>query len=131
MVPLPFPLLLIIPAVAMDLVLRRTGGATGWGRVAVALLLSAVFLAVFVPVQWFFSEFMISPRADNWFFAGNRIWSYGSSVGEWTTRFWRVNPASADANLLTIRALVVALALGAAASWLGLLLGGWMRKVRR
>jgi hypothetical protein len=131
MVPLPFPLLLIFPAVAVDLVLRWCGGATGWRRVAAALLLAAVFLAIFVPVQWFFSEFMISPRADNWFFAGNRVWSYGSTRGEWTTRFWRVNPAGADANLLTLRALLVALTLGAATSWLGLLLGGWMRKVRR
>ena len=131
MVPPPFPLLLILPALVIDLVLRQVGAATGWKRVALALVLGAVFLAVFVPVQWFFAKFLISPQADNWFFVGNRVWSYGNQLGDWTTRFWRVNPSDSDANLLTLPAMSVAWALAAATSWLGLLLGGWMRKVQR
>ncbi len=131
MVPPPFPVLLILPAIAIDLILLRAGNATGWRRLALAFVLGAVFLAIFIPVQWFFSRFMISPHADNWFFAGNRIWSYGNHLGEWTTRFWRVNPANPNADLLTFRALVICWVLASGASWLGLLLGGWMRKVRR
>jgi hypothetical protein len=131
MVPPPFPLLLIFPALAIDLVLRQAGEATGWKRLVVALVLGAVFLAVFVPVQWFFAKFLISPRADNWFFVGNRVWSYGNQLGDWTTQFWRVNPSSSDANLLTLSAISFAWALAATTSWLGLLLGGWMRKVQR
>jgi hypothetical protein len=130
-VPPPFPLLLILPALVIDLVLRQVGAATGWKRVALALVLGAVFLAVFVPVQWFFAKFLISPQADNWFFVGNRVWSYGNQLGDWTTRFWRVNPSDSDANLLTLPAMSIAWALAAATSWLGLLLGGWMRKVQR
>ena len=83
MVPLPFPLLLIFPAMALDLLLRPLGGATGWRRAALAVLLGAVFLAVFIPVQWYFSQFLISPHADNWFFVGNRVWGYGSGLGDW------------------------------------------------
>ena len=131
MVPPPFPLLLIFPALAIDLVLRQAGEATGWKRLAVALVLGVVFLAVFVPVQWFFAKFLISPQADNWFFVGNRVWSYGNQLGDWTTQFWRVNPSSSDANLLTLPAISLAWALAAMTSWLGLLLGGWMRKVQR
>jgi hypothetical protein len=131
MVPPPFPLLLILPALAIDLVLRQAGAAAGWKRMVLALVLSAVFLAVFVPVQWFFAKFLISPQADNWFFVGNRVWSYGNQLGDWTTRFWRVNPSDSDANLLTLSAMSLAWALAAATSWLGLLLGGWMRKVQR
>jgi hypothetical protein len=131
MVPLPFPLLLVFPALAMDIILRQMGGATGWRRVAVALFLAVIFLAVFVPVQWFFAQFMISPRADNWFFAGNRIWGYGTNVGKWATQFWRVDPSKLDANLLSFRSLAIAAVWAALASWLGLLLGGWMRKVQR
>jgi hypothetical protein len=131
MVPPPFPLLLIFPAVAIDLILRLAGGATGWKRVALALVLGAIFLAVFIPVQWFFARFLISPHADNWFFVGNRVWSYGNKLGDWNTQFWRVNPSDSDANLLTIPALGLCLALAAVTSWLGLLLGGWMRKVQR
>jgi hypothetical protein len=131
MVPPPFPLLLIFPALAIDLVLRQAGEATSWKRLALALVLGVVFLAVFVPVQWFFAKFLISPQADNWFFVGNRVWSYGTQLGGWNTQFWRVNPSSSDVNLLTLPAIFLAWALAAATSWLGLLLGGWMRKVQR
>jgi hypothetical protein len=131
MVPEPFPLLLVFPALAIDLILMKAGGATGWKRVALALVLGAVFLAVFLPVQWVFAKFLLSPHANNWFFAGNRVWSYGDRLGDWTTQFWRVNPSSSDANLLTLSALAVAWGFAAFTSWLGLLLGGWMRKVQR
>jgi hypothetical protein len=131
MVALPFPLLLVFPAAAIDLALRKSGGVGGLRRMALALLLGALFLAVFVPVQWCFAQFLLSPHAENWFFAGNRVWGYGNSVGEWTTRFWRTNPTSPGADLVTVRTLAVCWALASATSWLGLLLGGWMRKVRR
>jgi hypothetical protein len=131
MVPPPFPLLLIFPALAIDLVLRRADGMTGWKAIVMALVLGAAFLAVFIPTQWFFAEFLLSPQAENWFFAGNRVWSYGNQLGNQNLHFWRVDPQSNDANLLTISALIFAWALAAASSWLGLGLGGWMRKVQR
>jgi hypothetical protein len=131
MVPLPFPLLLIFPAAAVDLILRRAGEATGWRRAALALVLGAVFLAVFVPAQWFFAMFLLSPQANNWFFAGDRVWSYSNHLGSWTTEFWRVDPSKSDADLLTISALALSWIAAAGSSWLGLLLGGWMRKVQR
>ena len=126
MVPPPFPLLLIFPALAIDLVLRKAGPASGWRRLGLALVLGAAFLAVFLPVQWFFSEFLLSPHAENWFFAGNRVWDYGSSLGDWTTRFWGGQRITA----LTFP-LAFSWALASLTSWLGLLLGGWMRKVQR
>jgi len=131
MVAPPFPLLLVVPAIAMDLVLRWFGNATGWNRVVLAFALAALFLAIFIPTQWFFARFLISPGADNWFFAGDRIWSYGSYLGEWTKRFWRVNPGDSDPSLLTVRAVAFTWLLASVSSWLGLLLGGWMRKVQR
>jgi len=123
MVPPPFPLLLIFPAVALDLVLRRAGGTTGWQRLPLAGGLAAAFLAVFMPVQWFFAEFMLSPHAQNWFFAGNRVWGYSAHLGNWTTQFWQTD--------LTGQAVVIIWALAAGSAWLGLGLGGWLRKVRR
>ena len=131
MVPPPFPLLLVLPAIAIDIALRRAGSVTGWKRAGLAVVLGAVFLAVFVPAQWFFAKFLISPLADNWFFVGNRVWSYANRLGIWTTQFWRVNPSSPDASLLTIPAMALCWALAVGGSWLGLLLGGWMRKVQR
>jgi hypothetical protein len=123
MVPPPFPLLLVFPAVALDVTLRRFGGANSWSRLTLAGGLAAIFMAVFVPVQWLFAEFMLSPHAQNWFFAGDRVWGYSAHLGAWTTQFWRTD--------LTGWALVLVWTLGTASIWLGLGLGDWMRKVRR
>ncbi|HEY3860918.1 MAG TPA: hypothetical protein VGO59_03440 [Verrucomicrobiae bacterium] len=131
MVALPFPLLVIFPAIAIDLLLRWMPDAVGWKRVGLALLIGAAFLAVFVPVQWFFSKFLLSPHARNWFFASDRIWAFNNRIGDWIGHFWRTNPAEASADLVTVRSLAFAAAVAAFGAWIGLLLGGWMRKVRR
>jgi hypothetical protein len=124
MVAPPFPVLLIFPALAMDLVLQKFTDPRGWKRLGVALILAVVFLAIFVPVQWYFSTFLISPAADNWFFGGHRVWGYNNQIGSWMHQFW-------DHETFSARALAFSLAFATGASWLGLLLGGWMRKVQR
>jgi hypothetical protein len=128
MVPPPFPLLLIFPALAIDLILRRAGEAAGWRRAGLALVLGAAFLAVFIPAQWLFARFLLSPQADNWFFVGNRVWPYSNQLGGWTTEFWETKSFSLKAMPLV---LALSWALAAGASWVGLMLGGWMRKVQR
>ncbi len=125
MVPPPFPLLLIFPAVGIDMALRRWGQEGGWRRtLPLSVALGAIFLILLLAAQWYFAAFLISPRADNWFFAGNRIWSYGAGPGNYRTTFWRgeaVGPST----------LTISWVLAAIGSWLGLLWGGWMRKVQR
>src|SRR4030095_12195572 len=90
MVPPAFPLLLVLPAIGIDLVMRRSArcaaaAATGdsversavgkwlhaFGRSdwRLAIGLAVVFLAIFVPVQWYFSVFLLSAAAGNWVFA--------------------------------------------------------------
>jgi len=132
MVPPAFPVLLIIPALGMDLVLRKLGGAARWWqRAGVAVLLGAIFLALFMGVQWFFAEFLLSPRADNWFFAGNRYWGYGTRPGPWRHKFWHLDTTRLDVDLVKASGVVTSWALASASAWLGLMAGGWMRKVRR
>ena len=131
MVPPPFPLLLVLPAIGIDLVFSRIDNVAGWKRVLVAMLLAAVFLAIFIPAQWCFSKFLLSPHAENWFFVGNRVWSYGNRLGDWTTSFWQADPHDSDASLLTVRAVMATWVLATIGGWLGLGLGDWMRKVRR
>jgi hypothetical protein len=123
MVDLPFPLLLIFPALAIDVVLRKTGNLDWLQRIAIALVLGTVFLAVFIPVQWQFSKFLISPRAENWFFMGDRIWGYGNSRSESQHQFWQTSFTISDG----LRSWLFA----CAGSWVGLFFGDWMRKVRR
>lgn len=144
MVPLPFPLLLIFPALAIDLILRKAGesyttthltdqqGRSGpFRNIALAILLGAVFFAVLLAVQWYFSKFMLSPYARNWFFMSDRVFGYNFPKGEWQTQFWRLDPSHPRFDPLTISSVAVILGLASISSWVGLFFGSWMRKVRR
>jgi hypothetical protein len=162
MVPLPFPLLLIFPALAIDLILRKAGesfttrGELAAGavlslsplagparsgeragvrgilrRIALAILLGAVFFAILITVQWYFSKFMLSPYARNWFFMSDRVFGYNFPKGDWQTQFWRLDPSKPNADPITILSILVTFALASASSWVGLFFGRWMRKVRR
>ena len=82
-------------------------------------------------MQWFFAKFMLSPQADNWFFAGNRFFGYGSGVGNWRTNFWHVDKTRADADVVKISSLLISWVLAGAGAWIGLLWGNWMRKLKR
>ncbi len=91
LLPSPFPLLLVAPALALDLLLRvRPGTARrfdAWGRAAECGL---AFALVFIVVQWTFSTFLLSPAADSWFFAGGgRHWPFFLQIHPSAkTTFW-------------------------------------------
>jgi uncharacterized membrane protein len=132
MVPPPFPLLLVFPALALDAVLRWTGtDRRGWRRVALALGLGAAFLAVFTAVQWFFAAFLLTPAADNWFFAGNRYWGYESSPGKFARVFWHVTPGQPNYDPVHAGSMLMCWLVAGTGAWLGLLWGGWMKRVQR
>lgn len=127
MVPPAFPLLLICPAIALDLLVNNFGGK-GWFRdTLLAIALGIAFVAVYLPVQWNFSEFLISKRSDTWFFAGGHFFPYTSRAdGPWRHRFWEVenDPVTTSTVLWAmLRATIVAR--------IALAFGSWMSKVRR
>jgi hypothetical protein len=62
MVPLGFPILLIVPAFLMDLAAGWTAGRKWWLQGAIA---GTIFLAGLVAVHWPFADFMLSPLARN------------------------------------------------------------------
>jgi uncharacterized membrane protein YvlD (DUF360 family) len=127
MVPPPFPVLLIVPAVALDLVLRVVGHPKRWFvDWLLAPLLGAVFLGLLLAVQWYFSKFMLTPGADNWFFSGQGHWPYWSRANEWQTRFWRLETDS----LTAYRLFIIWLA-AAGSARVGLIWGNWMATVKR
>jgi len=124
MAPPLFPLLLAIPALAIDALLqRREGKRAGWLD---AVAIGAAFLGLFFIVQWLFSAFLLTPASRNWFFAGDKFWAYFSHPGEFHYRFW--NPK---------RRTVIGSPSGIALLWavastrLGLWWGQWMSKVQR
>jgi hypothetical protein len=87
-------------------------------------------LALFLVAQWFFSAFLISPSAENWFFATKNHWGYREGPGDWHYKFWSETYPSHNPPL-NMKGLLIALALAIAASRIGLWLGNWMTKVKR
>lgn len=127
MVPPSFPLLLIVPAIAVDLVMRTVGRHSGfWWNFVTAFCCAVVFLGLLIAVQWPFSQFLLSPAADNWFFSGNRHWPYFAHMGEWHLRFWRP-----EEDPFTAKGVFIAFALAFAKSRIAIAFGGWMRKAQR
>ena len=120
--PTDFPLLLIVPAFALDLLFQRTRNRVNdW---TLALLASAVFLAAFIAVQWPLADFLMSPAARNWFFVSHRMPYSVDPVMQ--ARWYRLNPAEG----LTI-GWAIALVIGFASARCGLWWGNWMSRVQR
>jgi len=122
MVPPPFPLLLVVPAAALDLLMRRVWPGRDW---SLSLLAGFAFLAAFGVVQWFFTEFLLSPYARNFFFGVDQ-WDYSSRLGPWRYQFWRL-----PGDPVTLRGLAIAAGLAVVSTRLGLWWGNWMARVQR
>jgi hypothetical protein len=132
MVPPEFPLLLIVPAFGIDMVARWLGRQPGFFRdTLLALVIAIVFLALFVPTQWWFSKFLISPAAENWFFAGGDWLPYYSKGRDYLHEFWHVNPGSSNPDPLTLQQFFRAGLFAFISARIGLGLGTWMSRVRR
>jgi len=127
MAPPAFPILLIVPGLAMDLLMRWIGRGRGWRRdVLIVLGVGTSFLGLLILMQWHFSKFLLSPAADNAFFGGNRYWSFASRPGPWQQEFW-----GATSDPLTFKAVLIAWIIALISTTIGLLWGNWMSKVRR
>lgn len=122
MVPPPFPILLVIPAVAVDLVLRKSGSGRDW---LAAAGVGLAFVAVLLVVQWEISRFLVTPGSENAFFGAVR-WNYNSRPGSWEHEFWNV-----DQNPVTAAGVGIAALLAFASARVGLWWGNWMARVRR
>jgi len=124
LVPGKFPILIVAPALALDLLWKRTRSWKSW---QVALLSGLVFVAVLVAVEWPFASFLMTPAAANRFF-GTIYFDYNSpSFGvDRLRQFWEPQH-----GIALFRGFAIAAACGAISTWIGLGFGGWMRKVQR
>jgi len=125
MVPMEFPLLIIVPALALDALWPKIGAWRKWPLATVAGL---VFLSTFIAVQWPFADFLVSPASANWLF-GTKYFAYFASPEGFDVRhlfvpqqhtlagFWRIMGEAGIASILSTR--------------LGLAWGDWVRKIRR
>jgi len=125
LIPLRFPLLLIVPAMMLDLLWSKGGK---WGRWKLAAASGPLFVLSFLAVQWPFANFLMSPGARNWVFgmayfayfdpAGFLYDPYKFEVAEKTPgEFWATMAVAVVVSILTAR--------------LGLAWGDWMRRLRR
>jgi len=124
-VPSYFPVLLVIPAVLLDLLWRK---AASWSKVRAGLATGAAFFFTTVAVQWPFANFLMSPLADNWFFfTQSHDYQDRPTSHEWRNVFYDWEKTSGD----FWTGMAIALAIAVAMSCLGVLWGGWLRRVRR
>lgn len=122
MVAMAFPALLVVPALGVDLVMQKVGARF----IVLAPILSAVFLVLFIAVQWPFASFLMTPAARNWFFNADNFVYWMSPAGvEWSHTWVR------DSGRPLAVQLGVAFLLGTISSYLGLWFGCWLTKVKR
>lgn len=121
-----FPLLLIIPAIALDFLRHRYGFMNDWKLTA---LLGTVFLLVFFLFQWFFGSFLMeSPYARNWVF-GSHYWYFGNSP-DWEYRY-KFGPWMVETTPELLKGLGIALIASLISTRIGLAWGNWMHKIQR
>jgi len=143
MVPPAFPLLLIVPAVAIDVIhwlLARAATPANqqftvnppaprprwWRDWLLALLFAAVFLSLMFAVQWPFSAFLLSDAADNRFFARSGHWPYFAQPGEWMNNFFDFGK-----DPITPRGMTFAFLRAFISARVGLLLGTYLLRFKR
>jgi hypothetical protein len=123
-VPAKFPILILAPAFALDLLWQRT---RAWRTWQVALASGFVFVAVVALVEWPFATFLLSKASENRFF-GTIYFDYNSRPDGIDRLRQFFHPAYGAALYL---GLLRAAVYGAISTWVGLVFGRWMRSVQR
>jgi hypothetical protein len=123
MVSLDFPLLLLFPAIAIDLLMPRLRERGAWLQAAA---LGVLFLVVHAATQWPFANFLMSEASRNWFFNTDNIPYMMPS--DWLRS---LRQFESESTMETVRAFGVAVILAMLSARAGLGWGSWLRSVRR
>jgi hypothetical protein len=124
LIPAKFPVLIIVPAIALDLLWRRTRSWKPWKT---AVLSGAVFIAVLLAVQWPFASFLMSKHSQNRFF-GTMYFNYNMLPNNPDLLRIFVNPSH---GLKLAWGIVRAAAYGAVGTWFGIRSGRQLRRLQR
>jgi hypothetical protein len=124
LVPAKFPILIIVPALALDLLWQRTRDWKPW---KVALVSGFLFIAVLTIVEWPFANFLLSKASENRFF-GTIYFDYNSRpTGPDRMRRFLDPTYGAVLTWGLLRAAIYA----SISAWIGLSFGRWMRSLQR
>jgi hypothetical protein len=124
MVPAAFPILILVPAMALDFLWQRTQSWKFW---KVALVSGLLFIAVLVIVEWPFASFLHTQAAQNRFF-GTIYFDYNTRPESAAIRHVFVG---ADSGTVLFAGLLRAVIYACIGTWCGLTFGRWMRSVQR
>lgn len=125
MVPLPFPILLIVPAFVLDLTWPLLQDAPQWQQ---ALFGGVAFLALLIAVEWPFATFLMSPAARNWFFNPSNF-PYFAPPNSASVHFVFRQTDHGPAEFWRNMGLGFMFSVGC--MWLGIVFGNWLRRVKR
>ena len=123
-IPPDFPLLVLIPAIVLDLVWPRMAAWSKWKQ---ALVSGVLFFGALVAAEWPFADFLQSPLARNAFF-GTIYFDYFQSPQSYAATY-RFVPYETAAELRI--GMAIALACAIVSVWLGMGAGDWLKRVRR
>jgi len=124
-IPWEFPLLIVVPSVALDLILQRTDS---WRPIVRGPITGIAFLATFIVVQWPFANFLMTPLARNWFF-GAEYMDYGTPPRSAYARNVFVTREATATQFW--RGMLIAALIACLMMWVGVHVGRRMRMVRR
>jgi hypothetical protein len=125
MIPWEFPLLVVVPALAVDLILQR---ASALRPIVGGLVTGLVFLFTFIAVQWPFASFLMTPLARNWFF-GTGYMDFSTSPDSFYARYEFFRHESTPVQFW--RGMIIAALITCLMTWVGLRAGRAMQRVRR
>jgi hypothetical protein len=128
MIPPAFPMLLFLPALAIDLLLKRKG-INDW---VLSILIGAAFVTVMLAAHWFWADFLLSPVARNFFF-GVDHWDYSSRPGPWRYQYWTLDTDQFGNWSATefLKGMSIAIGVALVSSRLGLGWGRAMSQIKR
>ena len=124
LVPLHFPLLLVVPAIALDLVWWKIGEC---GRWKLSLLTGPLFVLSFLVAQWPFANFLMSPAARNRVF-GMAYFAYFDPA---TILYDPYKFETGETHAQFVKFMVMAVVFSVITARVGFAWGDWMRRMRR
>ena len=123
-IPPKFPILLIVPAICIDLLLTYSKRWKPWLISAIA---GPLFVLSLLSVQWPFANFLMSKAAENRFFGtGFHDYNMPSTSVDVQRQFFHP-----ESGMALWQGLAEAMVYAAVITWLGLALGRWMKKIQR
>ncbi|MBX3160448.1 MAG: hypothetical protein KF773_31070 [Deltaproteobacteria bacterium] len=120
-IPLEFPMLIVVPAIAIDVAADRLAARP---RIVRAVVFGALFTTLLVAAQWPFASFLVTDDAKNWLFGAHYLPYFMQP--QWYEARGELMP---DPDVAV--GLAQALVLGMISSWIALAVGDALRKVQR